>query len=321
MQGLSGNNGFADFTVSTNGILIYATGGNPSQEREIVWLDRSGKRGKSILKQRGITDFALSPNKTKLLYSLANQYVPGDLWLRDVERGVSQRFTFGPYSAYSPVWSPDSTAAAFTAFPEDRLYTKRVDSSSKEEAWKVTGTNTYASSWSANTKLLAFSQAGVTTKDDLWLLPLEGEQKPRIFRQTPYTERSGQISPDGRWMVYSSDQSGRLEVYAELIEPGSTQRQISVDGGFSPHWRADGRELYFISDRRMMAVDVKPGPELSFGAPHELFREPTLITDGRGIAYQPSADGTQFLALLPVGDVPITPPLTVVTNWQTVLHK
>ena len=316
----SGNNGFADFTVSTNGVLIYAAAGNPNQEREIVWLDRGGKRGKSVLKQKGITDFALSPDKTKLLYSLANQAVPGDLWLRDVVRGTSQRFTFGPFSAYSPVWSPDGTTAAFTVYPEDRLYAKRLDSA-KEEAWKVSATNTYASSWSADAKLLALSQSGVTTKDDLWLLPLEGERKPRIFKQTPYNERSGQISPDGRWMVYGSDPSGRFEVYIELITPGGAQRQISVEGGLSPHWRADGRELYFISDRNMMAVDVKPGPELTFSAPHKLFREPILVADSRGNTYQPSTDGSQFLVLLPVGDAPTAPPLTVVTNWQAALHK
>jgi eukaryotic-like serine/threonine-protein kinase len=317
----SGNNGSYAFTVSPGGTLIYVEARNSDQELEIVWLDRDGKRGKPIMKQKGIGDFALSPDRTKLLYSLATQLAPGDLWLRDVGRGVSQRFTFGPFSAYSPVWSPDSATAAFTAYPEDRLYAKRVDAG-KEEDWKVVGTDTYASSWSADAKLLVFSQRGVTTKDDLWLLPLDGERKPRIFKQTPYTETSGQISPDGRWMLYASDASGRFEVYIEFLAPGSAQRQISVDGGFSPHWRADGRELYFISGRTMMAVDVKPGPDLTFSAPHELFREPALVTEFRGgITYQPSVDGSQFLVLLPVGGAPAAPPLTVVTNWRAALHK
>jgi len=317
----SGNNGFYDFTATANGILIYAAGGNSNQECEIVWLDRAGKRGKTVLKQKGIKDFALSPDSTKLLYSLATQLVTGDLWLRDVARGVSQRFTFGPFSAYSPVWSPDSTTAAFTAFPEDRMYTKRVDAA-KEEAWKVMGTDTYVSSWSAEAKLLVFSQRGATTKDDLWLLPLGDERKPRIFKQTPYNERSGQISPDGRWIVYSSDPSGRLEIYIESVAPGSAQRQISVDGGVSPHWRADGRELYFVAGQTMMAVDVKPGPDLTFGAPRELFREPALLPEFRGgITYQSSADGSQFLALLRVSGASAAPPLSVVTNWQAGLHK
>jgi hypothetical protein len=98
-------------------------------------------------------------------------------------------------------------------------------------------------------------------------------------------------------MLYSSDPSDRLEVYIEPIAAGGAPRQISVEGGFSPRWRADGRELYFISDHKMMAVDVKPGADLTFGVPHELFREPTLAGGALAISYQPSADGRQFLSL------------------------
>ena len=122
-------------------------------------------------------------------------------------------------------------------------------------------------------------------------------------------------------MVYSSDPSDRLAVYIEPIAAGGPPRQISVEGGLSPRWRADGREFYFISDHKMMAVDVKPGPDLTFGAPHELFREPTLAGGNLGISYQPSTDGRQFLSLLPVGGAPTSPPLTVVTNWRGALKK
>jgi dipeptidyl aminopeptidase/acylaminoacyl peptidase len=317
----SGNNGYADFTVSAKGALIYASGGNTNQEREIVWMDRDGKHAGSILRQKGVTDFALSPNNAQLLYSLATQTVSGDLWLRDIARGASQRFTFGPFSAYSPVWSPDAAAVAFTAYPEDQLHIKKL-ASAKDEVLSVKGTNTYASSWSADGKLLVFSQSGATTKDDLWLLPVEGERKAKPFKQTPYSERSGRISPDGRWIAYSADPSDRMEVYIEPLEPGSAPRQISVEGGISPYWRADGRELYFVSDHKLMAVDVTPGPDLTFKTPHELFPESSLITDDRGsITYQPSKDGTRFLMLLSVGGAPTAPPLTVITNWQAGLKK
>jgi hypothetical protein len=89
----------------------------------------------------------------------------------------------------------------------------------------------------------------------------------------------------------------------------------------NPHWRANGRELYFISGRKVMAVDVKPGPDLTFSAPHEMFTEPNLLTDTRGVTYQPSTDGKQFLMLLPVGGAPAARPLTVVSNWQAALRK
>jgi serine/threonine protein kinase len=317
----SGNTGFADFTVSANGLLLYAASGNSDQERELVWLDRAGKRGTAILKQKGIADFALSPDEKQILYSFANQVVPGDLWLHNIASGVSQRFARGPFSVYGPVWSPDSSAAVFTAYPEDRLYERNL-ASGKEEPLPVAGTNTYASSWSAVDKQLAFTQMGVTTKDDLWLLPLEGNRKSTLFRNGPYAERSGQISPDGRWMLFSSDPSDQMEIFIASTAPGATPRQISVDGGTSPRWRADGRELYFISrDLRVMAVEVTASPELKFGAPQKLFQEPTLVTDGQGIAYQPSRDGTKFLVLRPVGSAPAALPLTVVTNWQAALKK
>ena len=121
-------------------------------------------------------------------------------------------------------------------------------------------------------------------------------------------------------MLYSSDPSGQLEVYLESAL-GGAPRQVSVEGGISPRWRADGKELYFISDRKLMAVDVKPGPELTFGAPRELFTEPNLFLDSRGVTYQPSTDGKQFLMVLPVGGTPAARPLTVISNWQAALHK
>jgi len=192
----------------------------------------------------------------------------------------------------------------------------------------VSGPNTYAASWSAAGNLLAFSQSGITSKDDLWLLPMEGERKPRIFKQTAYGERSPHISPDGRWIVYSSDPSGRLEIYIEPSVQGGAPRQISVEGGTNPQWRADGRELYFLSDRKVMAVEVTPGPGLTFKPPHELFREPHLdpgtssaTVASREITYQPKADGSQFLTLLSVGGAATALPLTVVTNWQAALKK
>ena len=146
---------------------------------------------------------------------------------------------------------------------------------------------------------------------------------------TPYNERNPQISPDGRRIVFSSDSSGRLEIYIEPISPGGAPRQISVEGGTNPQWRSDGRELYFLSDRKLMAVDVSSGPGLTFKPPHELFHNPHLypasmlatVDATREITYRPKADGSQFLMLLTVGDAPIALPLTVVTNWQATLKK
>jgi eukaryotic-like serine/threonine-protein kinase len=317
----SGNTSSTAFSVSGNGTLIYMSDDGASQDRELVWVDRTGKRGKSIVRQKGITDFALSPDRTQLLYSLGGQRIQGDLWLHDVAGGTSQRFTFGPFSAFAPLWSLDGTVVVFTVYPEDRLYKKPARGSSKEESLPVIGTNTYASSWSPDGKYLAFSQTGADSKSDISLLPLDGERLPKALLHTPFSEGNGQISPDGRFMAYSSDSSLQQEVYVASMTPGGSQRQVSSGGGRYPRWRSDGSELYFIFDVRLMAIDVKRGPELTFGAPHELFRESTFFAaEVTGITYQPSADGSQFLVLLPVGGAPARH-VNVVTNWQSAYGK
>ncbi|HEY2381546.1 MAG TPA: protein kinase [Terriglobia bacterium] len=312
----SGNTSSTAFSVSSNGTLIYMSDDSASQDRELVWLDRTGKRGKSILRRKSITDFALSPDGTQLLYSTGGQRIRGDLWLHDVAGGTSQRFTFGPFSAFAPLWSSDGSSVVFTVYPEDRLYKQAARGFSKEESLPVIGTNLYASSWSPDGKFIAFSQTGADSKNDISLLPLDGERIPKAVLHTPFWEGNGQISPDGFFMAYSSDSSLQQEVYVASMTPGGFQRQVSIGGGRYPRWRSDGSELYFISDFRLMAIDVKRGPELTFGTPHELFREPSFFTaEVSGITYQPSADGGQFLALLPVGGAPATH-VTVVTNWQ-----
>jgi Tol biopolymer transport system component len=296
-----------------------------SQEHEIVWLGSDGKRGKSLLNQKGILSFEFSEKKNLLMYSLSSQRAIGDLWLRDIARGASQRFTFGPSSAFAPVWSPDGNKVAFTVYPEDQLVTKATQTSAKEEPLHVTGTNTFASSWSADSKFLVFSQTGETTRNDIWILPLEGDRKPQVYRQTPYSEEDGQISPNGGLMAYTSDASGEREVYVDTMASDGLARQVSVAGGSNPRWRADGMELFFITDRKMMAVAVESSQtaisELSFGMPRKLFGELELIESDSRSSYQPSSDGSEFLVLIPSNPAPAIPPLTVVTNWQTALGR
>jgi hypothetical protein len=326
----TGNVGNSAFTVASNGTLLYAAGGAAGQERQIVWLDRGGKPGKVLLKQKGIDNFTLSPDETQAVYSTGAQSATGDLWLHNIEHGTTQRLTFGPFQALWPRWSPDSASVVFSAVPGYELYRKATQTSAKEESLGVRGTNTFATSWLGDGKLLVYSQTGDTTKDDLWLLPVvvkgeAGDRKPKLFKQTPFNERNGQISPDGRWMAYDSDASGQFEIYIEPMPAGGAPRQISVGGGRGAVWRKDGRELYFLSGNKLMAVPVepavKPGADLSFGTPRELFSRSGLIANPREQAVYPSADGSQFLALLPTGDAPAAPPLTVVTNWQAALKK
>ena len=173
--------------------------------------------------------------------------------------------------------------------------------------------------WSPDGRHLLFSTT--TSSDyDLWLLPLAGDPKPVSFLSAPGDQMHGNFSPDGRLVAYSSNESGRFEVQVQTFPVTDRQWPISTTGGYEPRWRADGREMYYLSaDQKLMAVGVNPGP--SFGAPTELF--PVRV--GGGVSsqrthYVPSRDGRRFLINTPAGDAAIVP-ITVVLNWTAALKK
>jgi dipeptidyl aminopeptidase/acylaminoacyl peptidase len=154
---------------------------------------------------------------------------------------------------------------------------------------------------------------------DLWLLPLDGDRQPVPYLQTPANEMLGQFSPDGRWMAYASDESGRRQVYVQAIPANGDKRQISTTGGGQPRWRRDGHELFYVADdQTLMAVPVKTDVTFEMDTPRPLFQlDPISVRTV--FAYQPASDGRRFLVTTPVGGT--TPPITVVLNWQEELKR
>jgi hypothetical protein len=145
---------------------------------------------------------------------------------------------------------------------------------------------------------------------------LEGVRKPVLFLQTPFAEAAGQFSPDGKFLAYYSDESGRSEIYVQPVPPNGSKWQISKTGGTSPRWRRDGNELFYqTATRNVMAIPVQTGSTFTAGTPQMLFEAPSLI-------YTPMADGQKFVVAVPAdGAGSQVPPLTVVTNWQAELNK
>lgn len=156
--------------------------------------------------------------------------------------------------------------------------------------------------------------------DDLWLLPLEGERKPQLFLQTQFTEWQATISPDGRWVAYSSDESGRFEIYVATFPQFERKWQVSVAGGSEPQWRRDGKELFFVAgDKKLMAVEVKSGSNaFETGVPKLLFETP-FINIGRN-RYVVTRDGQRFLVITRLEDTAATP-INVVVNWLAEVKK
>jgi WD40-like Beta Propeller Repeat len=185
---------------------------------------------------------------------------------------------------------------------------------------QIPSNNVIPTDWSPDAQTIIFSGPSSETGNDLWLLPLAQGKKPEKFIPSPAEQMHAAFSPNGHLVAYTSNESGRFEVYVETIPQSDRKLAVSTGGGYEPRWRADGTELYYLSeDRKLMAVRVSPGP--SFGVPKMLFqtRVPAGITANRN-HYVPSSDGQRFLVNTQIGDAQPTP-ITVVLNWSAGLSR
>jgi eukaryotic-like serine/threonine-protein kinase len=185
-----------------------------------------------------------------------------------------------------------------------------------ERAAQIQSINLVPTDWSPDGQDIVFSTPQVATGSDLWLLPLSGDRKPVKFIATLAEEMHGNFSPDGHFVAYTSNESGRYEVYVQTFPLSDRKWQVSTNGGYEPRWRTDGREIYYLSEaRKLMAVSVGPGP--SFGVPQPLFqtRVPAGVTANRQ-HYVPSRDGQRFLVNTQAGDPSPTPSPSYSTGPQ-----
>jgi Tol biopolymer transport system component len=228
-------------------------------------------------------------------------------------------------SDWNPVWSPDGSRLAFALQASSAysasIYVKPASGGGAEELLLEGGVNAFPSDWSSDGRWMVYQQQGQNTGLDLWLLPLEGDRKPVIYLQTPFDELEGQFAPSGssspKWMAYQSSESGQPQVYIQSIPANGAKFQLSTNGGTSPRWRADGKELFYVTpDRKLMAVSVALGASVEIGTPKELFAN----SGANGFA--PSHDGQRFLLDVPAGGGDaVVPQITVVLNWAAALRR
>ena len=313
-------------SVSSSGTLAYA--GPILRSGRLTWFDRAGKPGKSIGPEGDYTDFRLSHDEQRLAASLVDPKVGSpDIWITDIARGGEERFTRGTAVNATAIWSPDSTQILFRTFRNGviELYLKSAAGGGTEEA-AMTGasaraaglegiSNIVPSDWSPDGQHVIFSVPAKPTGYDLWLLPVTGDGKPTGFISSPGAMHAN-FSPDGRLLAYTSNESGKLEVYVQTVPLSDRKRQASIGGGYEPRWGRDGNELYYLSDdRKLMAVAVSAGPTL--GTPTPLFQTGVVpgVTSFR-TNYVPTRDGRRFL-IKTQGSEPAPNPITVVLNWQS----
>ncbi len=316
---------FAFFSASANGVLVYRTG-SEEQHLQLTWFDRQGKVLGTMGEPSDFLAAALSPDGTRVAFSQFGGQNIGDLWLLDAARGTSTPFTFGLVPG-NAVWSPDGSRIIFSSSTRGNLYQKLTSGERHEEVLLKSGANLLPTSWSSDGRFLLYAAADPKTKSDLWVLPLGGDKKPVPFLRTEFNEKDGRFSPDGRWVAYTSDESGRNEIYVRAFSPDSAgtasgiggETLISNRGGTEPHWRRDGKELYYrASDGKLMAVEITASTVFRAEIPKALFRMPSEGGPAAGSRWDVASDGKRFL--MPVAQSTATP-FTVVLNWQVGLKK
>ncbi len=311
--------GLASFSVSRTGVLVYR-GGELSGSR-LVWVDRSGKETAAIDATGEYHDTWLSPDRTRLVYDMgaASQ---NDIWIRDLARGVSSRFTFGQGASVVPVWSPDGRRIVYTnnAKGPGDLYIKDASGTRDAEPLLVDGYEKYVSDWSPDGKYLLISQRGKDSKGwDIVALPMDGDRKPAPIVRTQFNELWATFSPDWKYIAYQSNESGRPEIYVQEFPDARTKWQISTNGGVEPYWRRDGKELFYRSGRNIMGVPIQIGGTFAAGTPAPIVETRFAVTVARGL-YRPAPDGQRFLVLEPRA-AQVDQPASVVLNWASALRQ
>jgi Tol biopolymer transport system component len=317
--GLDVSNYSGAFSVSREGIVAYRTVG--TGRRQLTWFDRAGK----LLGTLGVPDESelvgpsVSPDGLRVA---AHRTLLGntDIWIFDAARAT--RFTFDASRDLFPIWSPDGSHVAFDSNRSGHryFYQKRSDLAGAEVPILETPEAKVLNDWSPDGRsILYVTPNNPKTGADIWYLPVSGDRKPISFVETPFLERAGQFSPDGQWVAYQSNETGRYEIYVRSFPGPGGQQQVSTSGGIQARWRADGQELYYIApDGKLMAVPITThGAAIEPGTPVALFQ--TRIWGGGtnatlGHQYDVSPDG-RFLLNSAMEDVAMAP-ITLLLNWK-----
>jgi serine/threonine protein kinase len=328
-----GSRGF--FSVSSNGVLMYTAGFR--QDFQPTFFDRQGRMTGTVGEPGPYGVVTLSPDGTRAATTLTDRDTNNeDIWLLDPTRGQSTRFTFDPAIDAQPMWSPDG---AYIAFNSNRggewgIYRKAVNGAAREELLAKTTASPTLTQWTQDGRYLIYFAFAGQTGQDLWVLPLYGDRKPFPFLRAPFNQLGARVSPDGRWIAYRSDETGKNELYVQAFDPKPDAGNAAAAGKWMvskgsegmARWRKDGKELYYITtDGSIMAVDVKTNPVFSAGVPRLLFKLPPIFSREPSATGTPGArvdtqDGQRFVVSMPVTEN-APPQFSVVLNWQTGLKK
>jgi len=324
-------------SVSETGLLLYQGG---AVDNQLAWYDRGGRLLDTVGAPGPVMDPAISPDEKSVVFRRQGLGGRTDLWLRNLTRGAEQRLTTDASFNRAPIWSPKGDRLVFTSSRGGAigdLYQRAADGTGHDELLLATGLDKVPTQWSRDGRFIMYMTASGNEPRDIWVLPMDGSGGPKpgtqaatLLLHSEFNESHGQLSPDNRWLAYSSDESGQPEVYVRPFPAGEGKWRVSLSGGEQPRWRGDGKELFFVgADGKMMAVGVKVeapsehGSKPSFepAAPQALFQAHLANSSRALFEYDVTADGKRFLLNTVADGSASGPLLNVVVNWDAGLKK
>jgi len=315
------NTGATQAAFAHSGSLVYVSGGGRPGERTLTWVDRKGTEQPFPLPPGGYEYPRLSPDGQRVALDI-DEGNKSDVWVYEIPRGTLTRLTLDG-GGLSPEWAPDGRKITYASDKGggSRIFWKTADNSGSAEELLASGGNPQSSaSWSPNSDTLAFTEFDTVTKGDIWVVSPKDGQKPRPFLRTPFDEATPSFSPDGRWMAFQSDESGRNEVYVQPFPGPGSKVLISIQGGTEPAWSRDGYELFYRSGDQMIAVAIMLQPTFRASKPQVLFEKP-YWSFGFLRNYDVTSDGRRFLFLKESEQAATATHIEVVQNWTEELKR
>ncbi len=303
-------------SASSNGILVYQT--SLDSEKQLAWFDRSGRRLAAVGLPGHYRGIELSPDDARAAVERIDPVKhSGDIWMFDLARSEGAPFLAGPADEQGPVWSPDGSRILYASNREGMIQFYEQASSGAAEPKSVLASPQwkFPSDWSRDGRFLAFQTYDLRSKRDVAILPFSGGGRATPLLKSESSEWHARFSPDGRFLVYVSDETGRFEVYVAAFPGPGGKWRVSKDGGSYPRWRRDGRELFFLgADGTLMAAPVLSASPFEAGPPEPLFGVRSASS------YAASADGQRFLLAAPASRS-ADEPVTLVVNWPRSLDR
>ena len=309
--------GIEQFAVSRSGVLAYVAGTRTAVKRRIVLADRKGVSTTVTADANSYEDLSLSPDGREIAMTVEG--ASWNIWVYHLDRWTLTRLTFENDNR-DPLWTPDGKRVVYTSLRNGLygLYWRPADGSGPEELLSASKNWVFANSWSADGRFLAFGEQDPKTGFDISILPVGGDRRPYPFVRSSFREWFGEFSPDGRWIAYESNESGRSEVYLRPFPGPGGKWQVSTEGGARPEWSRDGRELFYFESDRMMRITVDSGHALAVGRPELLF--PCNCVDS-GRYYEVTPDAKHFLLIQNAQPESPVAQINLVLGWGGELER